>query len=63
MAVKRRSFACARKVAGYSQECLAISKVQYTADLRDWTRFFSMQNHYNLLHREEEHELLPLCLI
>ena len=40
---------------------LAVSKMQYTADLRGWTRFVSMQNHYNLLNREEEREMLPLC--
>jgi aryl-alcohol dehydrogenase (NADP+) len=37
------------------------SKAQYTADAHGWTRFVSMQNHYNLLHREEEREMLPLC--
>jgi 1-deoxyxylulose-5-phosphate synthase len=31
------------------------------ADLHGWTRFVSMQNHYNLLYREEEREMLPLC--
>jgi 1-deoxyxylulose-5-phosphate synthase len=31
------------------------------SDLRGWTRFASMQNHYNLLYREEEREMLPLC--
>src|SRR5690606_24386395 len=33
----------------------------YTADRYGWTRFVSMQNHYNLLNREEEREMLPLC--
>lgn len=33
----------------------------YKADLNGWTRFVSMQNHYNLLNREEEREMLPLC--
>ena len=33
----------------------------YRADLHGWTRFISMQNHYNLLYREEEREMLPLC--
>ncbi|NND76188.1 MAG: aldo/keto reductase [Ilumatobacter sp.] len=37
------------------------SKAQYTANLNGWTRFVSMQNHYNLLNREEEREMLPLC--
>jgi aryl-alcohol dehydrogenase-like predicted oxidoreductase len=31
------------------------------ADHRGWTRFVSMQNHYNLIYREEEREMLPLC--
>jgi aryl-alcohol dehydrogenase-like predicted oxidoreductase len=33
----------------------------FLADLHNWTRFVSMQNHYNLLYREEEREMLPLC--
>lgn len=37
------------------------AKAQYTADLHGWTRFVSMQNHYNLLYREEEREMMPLC--
>ena len=37
------------------------SKALYTAELHGWTRFVSMQNHYNLLYREEEREMLPLC--
>ncbi len=37
------------------------SKMQYTASAHGWTRFVSMQNHYNLLQREEEREMLPLC--
>ena len=34
---------------------------QHVADANGWTRFVSMQNHYNLLNREEEREMLPLC--
>jgi aryl-alcohol dehydrogenase-like predicted oxidoreductase len=37
------------------------SKAQYTAQLHGWTKFVSMQNHYNLLNREEEREMMPLC--
>ncbi|MET7765727.1 aldo/keto reductase [Streptomyces sp. NPDC005393] len=37
-------------------------KAQYVADLHGWTRFVSMQNHYNLINREEEREMLPYCL-
>ena len=38
------------------------SKAQYVAEARHLTRFTSMQNHYNLLQREEEREMLPLCV-
>jgi aryl-alcohol dehydrogenase-like predicted oxidoreductase len=37
------------------------AKSLYLADLHGWTRFVSMQNHLNLLYREEEREMLPLC--
>ncbi|MFA9431875.1 aldo/keto reductase [Egicoccus sp. AB-alg2] len=37
------------------------AKALFTADVNGWTRFVSMQNHYNLLNREEEREMLPLC--
>jgi len=37
------------------------SKALYTADAHGWTRFATMQNHYNLLNREEEREMYPLC--
>lgn len=36
-------------------------KAQHTAEKNGWTRFVSMQNHYNLIYREEEREMLPLC--
>jgi aryl-alcohol dehydrogenase-like predicted oxidoreductase len=38
------------------------AKLLYLADQHGWTRFISMQNHVNLLYREEEREMLPLCL-
>jgi len=38
------------------------AKAQYTADLGGWTRFVAMQDHYSLLCREEEREMLPFCL-
>jgi len=38
------------------------SKSLYAARLRNWTPFVSMQNHYNLLYREEEREMMPLCV-
>ena len=39
-----------------------LAKAIYTADLHGWTRFVSMQPHYNLIYREEEREMIPLCL-
>ena len=38
------------------------AKAQYTADQRGWTRFTAMQNHYNLVYREEEREMIPFCV-
>jgi 1-deoxyxylulose-5-phosphate synthase len=38
------------------------AKAQFTADAHGWTRFVSMQNHYNLLYREEEREMIPQCV-
>jgi aryl-alcohol dehydrogenase-like predicted oxidoreductase len=38
------------------------AKMLYTADANGWTRFATMQNHYNLIYREEEREMIPLCL-
>ena len=37
------------------------AKMLYTSASHGWTRFVSMQNHYNLVYREEEREMLPLC--
>jgi 1-deoxyxylulose-5-phosphate synthase len=37
------------------------AKMLYTADANGWTRFATMQNHYNLIYREEEREMIPLC--
>jgi aryl-alcohol dehydrogenase-like predicted oxidoreductase len=51
-----------RYVGASSMYAWQFAKAQYTADLGGWTRFVSMQNHYNLLYREEEREMLPLCL-
>jgi aryl-alcohol dehydrogenase-like predicted oxidoreductase len=36
-------------------------KALHVAEKNGWTRFVSMQNHYNLIYREEEHEMIPLC--
>ena len=38
-----------------------LAKALHVADANGWTRFVTMQDHYNLLHREEEREMLPLC--
>lgn len=38
-------------------------KALYTAEKHGWTRFVSMQDHYNLIYREEEREMLPLCRV
>ncbi|MEH1824656.1 MAG: aldo/keto reductase [Nostoc sp.] len=38
------------------------AKALYTADIHGWTRFVSIQNHYNLIYREEEREIIPLSL-
>ncbi|MEY2565413.1 MAG: 1-deoxyxylulose-5-phosphate synthase [Verrucomicrobiota bacterium] len=38
------------------------AKLLFTADAHGWTRFVTMQNHYNLLYREEEREMVPLCV-
>jgi aryl-alcohol dehydrogenase-like predicted oxidoreductase len=52
----------ARYLGASSMYAWQFAKAQYTADLGGWTRFVSMQNHYNLIYREEEREMLPFCL-
>ena len=37
------------------------AKMQHAAERHGWTRFVSMQNHYNLAYREEEREMIPLA--
>ncbi len=51
----------ARYIGASSMHAWQFSQALYTADLNGWTRFVSMQNHYNLIYREEEREMLPLC--
>ncbi|MEU8716221.1 MULTISPECIES: aldo/keto reductase [unclassified Streptomyces] len=51
----------ARYIGASSMYAWEFSKAQYTAERNGWTRFVSMQDHYNLLYREEEREMLPLC--
>jgi 1-deoxyxylulose-5-phosphate synthase len=52
----------ARYLGASSMWAWQFAQALYTADLNGWTRFVSMQDHYNLLNREEEREMLPLCL-
>ena len=50
-----------RYIGASSMWAWQFSKTLYTSELMGWNRFVSMQNHYNLLQREEEREMLPLC--
>src|ERR1700754_973661 len=51
----------ARYIGASSMFSWQFAKAQNTADQHGWTRFVSMQPHYNLLYREEEREMLPFC--
>jgi len=51
-----------RYLGASSMAAWQFAQALYVADLHGWTRFVSMQNHYNLIYREEEREMLPLCL-
>ena len=51
-----------RYLGASSMSAWQFAKMLYVADRHGWTRFVSMQNHYNLVYREEEREMLPLCL-
>ena len=51
----------ARYIGASSMHAWQFTQAIYTSDLNGWTRFVSMQNYYNLLYREEEREMLPLC--
>jgi aryl-alcohol dehydrogenase-like predicted oxidoreductase len=50
-----------RYIGASSMYAWQFSTALYTSRLRGWTEFVSMQNHVNLLNREEEREMLPLC--
>jgi aryl-alcohol dehydrogenase-like predicted oxidoreductase len=52
----------ARYIGASSMFAWQFAKAQHTAERNGWTRFVSMQNHYNLIYREEEREMIPLCL-
>jgi aryl-alcohol dehydrogenase-like predicted oxidoreductase len=51
----------ARYIGASSMYAWQFATMQHAAELNGWTRFVSMQNHYNLIYREEEREMLPLC--
>ncbi|MDA8288579.1 MAG: aldo/keto reductase [Actinomycetota bacterium] len=51
----------ARYIGASSMYAWQFAKTLHAAEVNGWTRFVSMQDHYNLLYREEEREMLPLC--
>ena len=52
----------ARYIGASSMDAWRFAKALFLADRNGWTRFVSMQNHHNLLYREEEREMNPLCV-
>jgi len=52
----------ARYIGASSMFAWQFARMLYTSDRHHWTRFATMQNHYNLVYREEEREMVPLCL-
>jgi aryl-alcohol dehydrogenase-like predicted oxidoreductase len=50
-----------RYIGGSAMYAWQFAKALYTSDLHGWARFVSMQPHYNLIYREEEREMIPLC--
>ena len=52
----------ARYIGASSMYAWQFAKAQHTAERRGWSRFISMQNHYNLVYREEEREMIPQCV-
>ncbi len=52
----------ARYIGASSMFAWQFAKAQHAAELHNRTRFVSMQNHYNLVYREEEREMIPLCI-
>jgi aryl-alcohol dehydrogenase (NADP+) len=52
----------ARYIGASSMYAWQFAKAQHIAERHGWSRFVSMQNHYNLVYREEEREMIPLCL-
>ena len=51
----------ARYIGASAMFAWQFTKALFTADLHGWTRFVAMQPHYNLIYREDEREMLPLC--
>jgi len=51
----------ARYIGASSMYAWQLARAQHAAASRGWTRFVSMQSHYNLVYREEEREMIPLC--
>lgn len=51
----------ARYIGASAMWAWQFQKALYVAEKHGWTRFVSMQNHYNLIYREEEREMMPLC--
>jgi aryl-alcohol dehydrogenase-like predicted oxidoreductase len=51
----------ARYIGASSMYAWQFAKALHVADIDGWTRFVTMQNHYNLVYREEEREMIPLC--
>ncbi|MGO9324248.1 MAG: aldo/keto reductase, partial [Terracidiphilus sp.] len=51
-----------RYIGASSMFAWQFAQALYLADLHGWTRFVSMQNHYNLVYREEEREMIPQCI-
>jgi 1-deoxyxylulose-5-phosphate synthase len=52
----------ARYIGASSMFAWQFAKAQHVADINHWTRFVSMQPHYNLIYREEEREMIPQCI-
>jgi 1-deoxyxylulose-5-phosphate synthase len=50
-----------RYIGASSMHAWQFAKALYLSSMHGWARFVSMQNHYNLLYREEEREMIPLC--
>jgi len=52
----------ARYIGASSMHAWQFAKAQHVAERHGWTKFVSMQNHYNLVYREEEREMIPQCI-